>query len=109
MDLLQQGVRRSVIALWLGHESVKSTEIYVEAALAISVRLVAFETYDGSISNKTCKKTDVVDTTPAAHHHHINLLFVDHLLHWALVQISIASEKQRVRGHLIERKELPSK
>jgi site-specific recombinase XerD len=35
MDLLQQGVRRSVIALWLGHESVETTEIYVEATLAM--------------------------------------------------------------------------
>ena len=35
MDLLQQGVCRSVIALWLGHESVETTEIYVEATLAM--------------------------------------------------------------------------
>ena len=35
MDLLQSGVRRSVIALWLGHESVETTEIYVEATLAM--------------------------------------------------------------------------
>jgi len=28
MDLLQAGVRRSVIALWLGHESVETTQIY---------------------------------------------------------------------------------
>ncbi|MBP0625427.1 hypothetical protein [Cupriavidus consociatus] len=56
MDLLQQGIRRSVIALWLGHESVETTEIYIEAALAIPVRLVTFQTYAGSISNKTCKK-----------------------------------------------------
>jgi site-specific recombinase XerD len=36
MDLLQSGVRRSVIALWLGHESVETTEIYVEATLAMT-------------------------------------------------------------------------
>jgi integrase len=35
MDLLQQGVRRSVIALWLGHESVETTEQYVVATLAM--------------------------------------------------------------------------
>jgi site-specific recombinase XerD len=35
MDLLQSGVRRSVIALWLGHESVETTEIYIEATLAM--------------------------------------------------------------------------
>jgi site-specific recombinase XerD len=28
MDLLQNGVDRSVIALWLGHESVETTQIY---------------------------------------------------------------------------------
>ena len=33
MDLLQEGVDRSVIALWLGHESVETTQIYLEATL----------------------------------------------------------------------------
>jgi site-specific recombinase XerD len=31
LDLLQAGVDRSVIALWLGHESVETTQIYLEA------------------------------------------------------------------------------
>lgn len=35
MDLLQAGVDRSVIALWLGHESVETTQIYLEATLAM--------------------------------------------------------------------------
>jgi site-specific recombinase XerD len=35
LDLLQAGVDRSVIALWLGHESVETTQIYLEATLAI--------------------------------------------------------------------------
>jgi site-specific recombinase XerD len=35
MDLLQEGVDRSVIALWLGHESVETTQIYLEATLAM--------------------------------------------------------------------------
>jgi site-specific recombinase XerD len=35
LDLLQSGVRRSVIALWLGYESVETREIYVEATLAM--------------------------------------------------------------------------
>jgi integrase len=34
MDLLPAGVRRSVIALWLGHESVETTQTYLEATLA---------------------------------------------------------------------------
>ncbi len=35
MELLQAGVDRSVIALWLGHESVETTQIYLDANLAI--------------------------------------------------------------------------
>jgi site-specific recombinase XerD len=35
MDLLQEGVDRSVIALWLGHESVETTQIYLDANLAL--------------------------------------------------------------------------
>jgi integrase len=31
MELLQAGVDRSVIALWLGHESVETTQIYLDA------------------------------------------------------------------------------
>jgi len=41
MDLLQAGVRRSVIALWLGHESVETTQIYVEATLAMKEEALA--------------------------------------------------------------------
>ncbi len=33
MELLQHGVDRSVIALWLGHESVETTQIYLQADL----------------------------------------------------------------------------
>ena len=33
MELLQHGVDRSVIALWLGHESVETTQIYLHADL----------------------------------------------------------------------------
>ena len=31
MELLQHGVDRTVIALWLGHESVETTQIYLQA------------------------------------------------------------------------------
>ena len=41
MDLLQAGVDRSVIALWLGHESVETTQIYLEATLAIKEKALA--------------------------------------------------------------------
>jgi site-specific recombinase XerD len=35
MELLQAGVDRSIIALWLGHESVETTQIYLDADLAL--------------------------------------------------------------------------
>ena len=33
MDLLQHGVDRSVIALWLGHETLETVNMYVHANL----------------------------------------------------------------------------
>ena len=41
MDLLQAGVDHAVIALWLGHESVETTQIYLEATLAMKERALA--------------------------------------------------------------------
>ncbi|RKZ83365.1 MAG: integrase [Gammaproteobacteria bacterium] len=41
MDLLQAGVDRSVIALWLGHESVETTQIYLEATLSMKEQALA--------------------------------------------------------------------
>ena len=41
MDLLQAGVDRAVIALWLGHESVETTQIYLEATLAMKEQALA--------------------------------------------------------------------
>ena len=35
MDLLQEGVEQSTIALWLGHESIETTQIYLDADLAM--------------------------------------------------------------------------
>jgi site-specific recombinase XerD len=41
MDLLQEGVDRAVIALWLGHESVETTQMYLEATLAMKEKALA--------------------------------------------------------------------
>ncbi|MGB5601069.1 MAG: site-specific integrase [Gammaproteobacteria bacterium] len=41
MELLQAGVDRAVIALWLGHESVETTQIYLEATLAMKEQALA--------------------------------------------------------------------
>lgn len=41
MQLLAAGVDRTVLALWLGHESTETTEVYIHADLAIKERAIA--------------------------------------------------------------------
>jgi integrase/recombinase XerD len=41
MRLLHAGVDTTVIALWLGHESVETTRIYLDADLSIKERALA--------------------------------------------------------------------
>ena len=41
MELLQAGVDRSVIALWLGHERPDTTQIYLHANLALKEHALA--------------------------------------------------------------------
>ena len=41
MHLLQSGVDPSVIALWLGHEKLETTHMYVEADLEMKERALA--------------------------------------------------------------------
>jgi site-specific recombinase XerD len=48
MSLLQAGVDRAVIALWLGHESVETTQIYLEANLAMKEEILAKTTPPGA-------------------------------------------------------------
>ena len=40
MDLLQQGVEQAVIALWLGHESIETTQVYLDANLELKQRVL---------------------------------------------------------------------
>jgi len=54
MDLLQHGIDRTVIALWLGHESVETTQIYVEANLEMKEKALA--------------KTAPLNTRPGRYH-----------------------------------------
>ncbi len=39
--MLQARVDRSIIALWLGHESIETTQVYVEATLAMKEEALA--------------------------------------------------------------------
>ena len=48
MDLLQSGVDRSVIALWLGHESMESTNAYLHADLKMKEQALGRTTPTGS-------------------------------------------------------------
>ena len=41
MELLQAGVDRTVIALWLGHESIQTTQMYLDGDLAMKERALA--------------------------------------------------------------------
>lgn len=41
MELLQHGVDRSVIALWLGHESAETTQMYLHASLELKEKALA--------------------------------------------------------------------
>ena len=41
VGLLEAGVDRAVIALWLGHESVETTQMYLDADLAMKERALA--------------------------------------------------------------------
>jgi hypothetical protein len=52
MRLLASGVDSTVIALWLGHESVATTQIYIHADLALKEQALA--------------RTAPLEATPAA-------------------------------------------
>ena len=54
MQLLQAGVDASIIALWLGHESAQTTQIYLHADLTIKQRALA--------------RTAPPDTAPGRYH-----------------------------------------
>ena len=53
MELLQAGVDISVIALWLGHESIKTTQVYLHAHLALKeAALARIKPFDGQMAGR---------------------------------------------------------
>jgi integrase/recombinase XerD len=50
MELIQAGVDCSVIALWLGHESIKTTQVYLHAHMALKeAALAKVKPFDGQM------------------------------------------------------------
>ena len=54
MSLLHHGVDRSVIALWLGHESVETTEMYLHADMRVKERALSRTTPNGINPPRYC-------------------------------------------------------
>jgi site-specific recombinase XerD len=52
MALLQHGVDLTVIALWLGHESTESTEVYLHADMRLKERALAHATSSGLVPGR---------------------------------------------------------
>ncbi len=57
MDLLQRGVDITVIALWLGHESIQTTQIYLHADMAMKEKSLARAT-NSKVASKRYRPTD---------------------------------------------------
>jgi integrase/recombinase XerD len=41
MDLLHHGIDQAVIALWLGHESIETTQVYIHADMKLKEKALA--------------------------------------------------------------------
>ena len=41
MDLLHHGVDQAVIALWLGHETIETTQVYIHADMKLKEQALA--------------------------------------------------------------------
>ena len=52
MDLLRRGVEQSVIALWLGHESLETSQIYLHADMQLKERALAHATSSGLVPSR---------------------------------------------------------
>jgi integrase/recombinase XerD len=57
MDFLHRGVDITVIALWLGHESIQTTQIYLHADMAMKEKALARATKSG-VAPKRYRPTD---------------------------------------------------
>ena len=61
MELLQSGVDRSIIALWLWHESIETTQIYIDADLALKEKVLAKTTPSNSKQRRFRAKDSLLE------------------------------------------------
>jgi integrase len=54
MNLLRHGVDLTVIALWLGHESIQSTQAYVHADMRLKEQALAHASPGGVVPDRYC-------------------------------------------------------
>jgi len=59
MRMLQAGIDRSVIALWLGHESVETTQMYLNADISMKEKIL--DKLDNIMPPKTYKGRYIAD------------------------------------------------
>jgi hypothetical protein len=52
MDLLRRGVDLSVIALWLGHESTETVEVYLHADMRLKEQALGHATSTGVVPER---------------------------------------------------------
>jgi len=60
MELLQAGIDRAMIALWLGHESVETTQIYLDANLALKEEILAKATPINGKPGRYCPRDNLL-------------------------------------------------
>lgn len=61
MNLLSRGVDLTVIALWLGHESIETTQVYLHADLRLKERALAHATSTGEIPHRYLPSDSLLD------------------------------------------------
>ena len=60
MDMLRRGVDLSVIALWLGHESMETTQIYLHADMGLKEQALAHATSSGIAPDRYCPSDPLI-------------------------------------------------
>jgi integrase len=60
MDLLRRGVDQTVIALWLGHESPETTQIYIHADMRLKERALGHADASGATPNRFRPSDDLL-------------------------------------------------